>query len=430
MARGATRIEVCGRLHVEWEGEPVEPRGRQARILLAYLVLHRHRPVRRDELVAAVWPGDARAGVEAHLAPLLSRLRKTLGADRLAGRDELTLILPEGAEVDWDILQRDVERARREAAGGDAAAGWDAASAAVTVADRGFLAGLEAPWIEELRTDLADLRVEALVLQARLGVALGGAQLAPAERAARAAVEGAPFRESARAALIEVLRAQGNIAEAVRAYEELRVLLREELGTPPGPELVALYETLLATEGVRPLPSANEARGQTPPAGRAPGLPDLVERERELHELGVLLAEAQSGQGRVALVEGPAGVGKTRLMAEGRRRAANAGVLALAARAGELERDFPFGVVRQLFEGELTEPDRRAALLAGAAAPAAPVFGAADPEGAGADSSFAVLHGLFWLVLNLANERPLLLAVDDLQWCDRPSLRFLAYLLR
>ena len=103
----------------------------------------------------------------------------------------------------------------------------------------------------------------------------------------------------------------------------------------------------------------------------------------------------------------------------------------LAARSSELEREFGFGVVRQLFEAAVAEaPD---VALAGAAASAAPLF-ATDPGGAPGDgeaaASFAALHGLYWLTLNLAAERPLLLAVDDLHWCDRPSLRFLAYLAR
>ena len=109
----------------------------------------------------------------------------------------------------------------------------------------------------------------------------------------------------------------------------------------------------------------------------------------------------------------------------------------LPARASELEREFGFGVVRQLFEALAADPARGPAALAGAAAPAASVFGALDGAGAGAGAgdaagvaSFAALHGLFWLASNLAAEQPLLLAVDDLHWCDRPSLRFLAYLAR
>src|SRR6185312_5853352 len=90
-----------------------------------------------------------------------------------------------------------------------------------------------------------------------------------------------------------------------------------------------------------------------------------------------------------------------------------------------------FGIVRQLFDPELTDPDRRDALLSGAAAPAAPVFGELEAASAGAQgASFASLHGLLELVLGLAEERPLLLSVDDLHWCDRPSLMFLTFLAR
>lgn len=103
----------------------------------------------------------------------------------------------------------------------------------------------------------------------------------------------------------------------------------------------------------------------------------------------------------------------------------------LGARGSELERSFSCGVVPQLFEPLLASEraDERAGLLAGAAGLAASVFDPAnvadDPVG---DSSLATLHGLYWLTANLAERRPLLLAVDDLQWSDLASLRWLAYL--
>jgi len=153
-------------------------------------------------------------------------------------------------------------------------------------------------------------------------------------------------------------------------------------------------------------------------------MPELVEREREVAQLAALVDAVPSGEGRAVLIEGPAGIGKSALLAQARRRAADSGSLVLAARGSELEREFPFGVVRQLLEAVVAGDERA---LAGAAAPAAAVFGA--PDGIG-DVSFAALHGLFWVTLNLAAERPLVLAVDDLHWCDRPSLRFLAYLAR
>ena len=159
---------------------------------------------------------------------------------------------------------------------------------------------------------------------------------------------------------------------------------------------------------------------------------ELVEREREVSALDALLAAALDGEGRVALIEGPAGIGKSRLLQLARRRGEAAGAVSLAARSSELEREFPYGVVRQLFEAELFDPATRERALAGAAGAARPVFESLDPAPSadGPDASFATLHGLFWLMLNLAAERPLVLAVDDLHWCDRPSLRFLAYVTR
>src|SRR4051812_22952928 len=155
---------------------------------------------------------------------------------------------------------------------------------------------------------------------------------------------------------------------------------------------------------------------------------ELVEREREIAALAALLDAVPAGEGRVAWIEGPAGIGKSTLLGEARRHAAGSGARVLAARGSELEREFPFGVVRQLFEGLVADPETRERALAGAAAPAAAVFGA--PDAAAGDVSFAALHGLFWVALNLASESPLFLAIDDVHWCDRPSLRFVAYLAR
>ncbi|HEX2265742.1 MAG TPA: AAA family ATPase, partial [Solirubrobacterales bacterium] len=158
---------------------------------------------------------------------------------------------------------------------------------------------------------------------------------------------------------------------------------------------------------------------------------DLLERDRELGSVEGLIDEAVAGDGRVLLLEGPAGIGKTRLLAEARRLGQSAGMRVLTARSSELEREFPYGVVRQLFEPLLVDPAAREQLLAGSAASAGAVFGSpGDDEAEGAEGSFAILHGLYWLVVNLSGEAPLLLAIDDLHWCDRPSLRFLAFLVR
>ena len=157
---------------------------------------------------------------------------------------------------------------------------------------------------------------------------------------------------------------------------------------------------------------------------------ELLERDAELATLQNLV-ESEPG-GLLLAIEGPPGIGKSTLLAEAKSRANEAAMQVLGARGSELERSFSFGVIRQLFEPLLASlpSDELAEALSGAAALAEPLF---NPEqlstASGADSSFATLHGLYWLTANLAARRPLLLAIDDLHWCDLPSLRWLAYLL-
>src|SRR6186997_103652 len=124
----------------------------------------------------------------------------------------------------------------------------------------------------------------------------------------------------------------------------------------------------------------------------APNVDELFERGPELDELAARIERAAAGQGGLVVVEGPAGIGKSRLLAAARGRAEGS-LRVLAARGSELEGEFAFGVVRQLFEAELATPERRQALLTGAAAPAAAVFGEPD-AGTGGGASFASLHGL------------------------------------
>ncbi|MFF3403990.1 AAA family ATPase [Streptomyces sp. NPDC002659] len=158
----------------------------------------------------------------------------------------------------------------------------------------------------------------------------------------------------------------------------------------------------------------------------------LWEREAEAAVVADAVKIATHGNGGLLLVEGPAGIGKTRLLAEAWTAAAEAGARVVRARGTQLERDFAFGVVRQLFEPLVARMDqaRLEVLWQGPAAQARPVFEiVGTTPTAGPAGDFAVLHGLYWLTANAAQDHPLVLLVDDLQWCDTPSLGYLAYLL-
>lgn len=167
--------------------------------------------------------------------------------------------------------------------------------------------------------------------------------------------------------------------------------------------------------------------------GRAVIRQRLLERESELAEIALALEAASAGGGRLVVVEAPAGLGKSALLVGALEEAGERGLCALGGRGTELEREFPFGVVRQLLEARLAaaeEPERER-LFSGAAALAKPLFGGASAGTAeGSDPTYATLHGLYWVLSNLAASGPLALSIDDAHWADAPSLRFLAFLLQ
>ena len=166
----------------------------------------------------------------------------------------------------------------------------------------------------------------------------------------------------------------------------------------------------------------------------------LYDREPELAQAAVQLDAAASGSGRLLLIEGQAGIGKSRLLGEIERLAEERGFEAFSSSGMELERDFAYGIVRQLFEYRVHRlaPAERAALFRGAAALAEPLLlraGQPEPATGGTSSEapedrvFAALHGLYWFCAELSERAPVLLAVDDADRADQASLRFLAHLV-
>jgi DNA-binding CsgD family transcriptional regulator len=156
--------------------------------------------------------------------------------------------------------------------------------------------------------------------------------------------------------------------------------------------------------------------------------PLLLERDAELARLSALLEKAHTGSGAVVAISGPAGIGKTELLAAVHRLAGDRGFRSLRARGRELEAGMAFSVVRQLLEQPVLSASagERRRLLAGPARAGASALGLAT--GDSPVSEFAAVHGLYWLCVNFAERKPLLLTVDDLQWVDGPSLSWLAYL--
>lgn len=238
------RIQICGPVVAEVDGARVERSlpGRQGRLLFVYLVANRLRPAPRAELAEALWGERPPPNVDSALSALLSKVRRLVAVE---GRGEVRVMLPDDAWVDLEAAAEGLHRAESAGARGEWHDAWGPARLAQHVAARGFLPREDAPWITAIRHRLEGIELRALELVAQGCLAIGGTELDTAERAARTLVEKAPFRESGHRALMELLDARGNRAEALTVFERLRTLLREELGAAPAPATLELHRRLL-----------------------------------------------------------------------------------------------------------------------------------------------------------------------------------------
>lgn len=232
------RIQLCGRFVVDINGTRFEEAlpGRKGRLMFAYLVLNRGRPVPRDELVMACWGPDAPPEARSALSVLLSKLRRGLGAERLRGRTEIELLLPAATFVDTEAALEGAHRAESCIAEGRWAQAWGPAGIAYHVATRPFLVGLEALWVEDWRRRLEEVRLRGLECFAAAGLGLGGPALAQAEERARILTELAPYRETGYRILMEALERRGNVpkrSEPMSGYESCSERNSGSRPTPP-----------------------------------------------------------------------------------------------------------------------------------------------------------------------------------------------------
>jgi DNA-binding SARP family transcriptional activator len=453
-----TRIQLCGRLSVELDGVQVADalRGKQVPLLFAYFVLNRTRAIGRDELIGALWPHNAPNSQDAALRTLLSRLRSTLGPSALTGRDELALELAEPTWIDVEAAASQLDRARGMLERGDGRVAWALAQVPINIATRGLLPGVQADWLEPRRRELEELRLEALEVIGRAGLALGGTQLGSAERAARALIEAEPYREPGYVLLMRTLAAQGNTAEGLLVFDQLRTLLREQLGSSPSPETIAAHEALLrpgpraqAAAQTEPAPSLGielpaelRARSSGPFVGRASQLGDLrrrFERATQGRVEGQLSTAADEAPGRLVLLTGEAGIGKTRLVAELARDAHAGGALVLAGRAPEetlvpyqpfIEalRHYVLGAPSSELRSTTREYGSELARLMPELRRRAPDLPAPPDEPA--TERYRLFEAVVGLLAEISESAPVLLVLEDLHWADRPALLLLRHLAR
>lgn len=454
----SARLEVCGPLVVEIDGVRLESKvpGRKGRQLVAYLAINRHRALRRDELIDALWI-DPPVNPEGTLATLLARTRAALGHTVIPGGPYLRLDLPPESWIDWEVAHAAPVAAVQAMSDGDPAGAARIAEEALGIVEQGFLPEVEGSWIEPRRRELDELRVELCDALACAALELGGEHLATAERAARALVEREPFRERGHALLIEVLSACGNDAEALRAFDRLRTLLREELGLTPAPAVTALVERVLQRQSEHERRSAH-ASAEWASAASHPGSPDepiplpraigvvaqrpIAGRQSESRRLIDAADDVAGGNRRVAVVCGEPGIGKTRLVvfvADELRRQGWRVMYGRADRENTLTyqpilealREYRAGrsrlqpEIETLFGSGLDKFDPGVAVR-GTGDTRAPEQRVSDPD----LQRFRLFEAVAELFAAATVRQPVVLLLDDLHWADRSTLMLLRQVLR
>ncbi|MDQ3677688.1 MAG: AAA family ATPase, partial [Actinomycetota bacterium] len=432
------RIGFCGGLAVELRGARIEEElpGRQGRELFAYLVLHRERPVSRDELLAVLWPDRAPRSPEAGLSTVLARLRRALGRELLSsGRTQLTLSLPESAWIDLEQARLAAARAETVLSSGGPSQALDIATEGLALLTAPPVPEFEAPWAQQAREHADELCSQLLELVALAGIRAGGNCLVDAERAARRLVERQPFRESGHALLMRALAARGDVAEGLRVYDQLRAALMDELGAVPSAQVVALHERLLRG---RPAAADNADAGVAlPPVLARNAAKAWVGRSSNLGELHEQWSSSASGACVVSLTGEP-GIGKTMLAARFASEVHEQGATVLYGRADE-EAVVPYSAFVEALRhyvihtetGQLEEalgPHRNelGSLIAELA-------GTGSGPRATGDAELRRLHlfqAVAAMLADAAARHPTLLVLEDLHWADAGTLLMLRHVLR
>ena len=425
------RVHLLGDLLLtDAQGQPLDLGSPTTRSLFAYLMYHRGQPLDRRRLAYAFWPWGTEAAARRNLRQYLHRLRRALEdvAPNLVQATGSYVML----EPDFPLWV-DVEQFRRQTG---AQASLELLQQAVTLYRGDLLQDVYEDWVEEPRAELRERYLRTLERLARGYAAQGAA--AEALTWAQRWVAADALDEAAHRLLMRLYLEMGDRSRALQQYRLLTELLERELQVAPSPETQALAAELQSGEGGRPrsMPVTPPRPRASSPLGAAPRIP-LVGREEELAFLERMLAQAEQGQGRWVLILGEAGIGKTRLLQEYRRRHPEVPVLDTVC--SELEALVPYGPLRHMVERALTlfppgmlEPPPLWLLpLLGLAPDLAVQFSLPAPGEIPPPERLgeALYRMLLDLVTSLPNG-PLHLVLDDLHWSDTPTWELLAQLAR
>jgi len=427
-------IHLFGRIELRSQGVPLPiPRSPKIRSLLAYLVIHHDRSIPRDRLLGLFWPDRDDSAARRALSQALWRARRALGpaADRLVADQDIVLfqLLPED-ELDVERFQRlcvtpqptspseEMDRLRR----------------AVDLYRADFLEDIYDDWALLERERLRELYLRALERLLTLHKQLGDYKRALSYT--RRLVAADPLREEAHRELMRLYHLLGRSRAAMEQYASLRQTLADELGVEPAAATVALYREIAAALGESDVPHL-PVPSSPPPAVRDIGHLPFVGRSQERARLLDLVQAAAVGRGGVALIEGEAGVGKTRLVEE-----IAAGARWRGMQVG-LGRATPNAAPHQPLTDALSPlltPLRISQLIAlvnplwlSAVTPVLPAVAdylsnlPAPSAGEPQREQEWLWEGLTRCLSGLATITPLMLILEDVHWADEATLAALLY---
>ena len=430
MAWPMLQIRLLGEFSLD-DGVAPLPAVNTARLqaLLAYLIIHRNALQSRHHLAALFWPDVLEAQARNNLRQLLHQLRHALPeADRFVSTDTHTLHWRDDAPCSLDVaeFERAVGRADVSSRQGDRGAQRVALATAVDLYRADLLPSCYDDWImperERLRQSflraLAEL-VQLLEAQRDYGRAM---------RHAQSWVRHDPLAEDAYRALMQLCALTGDRAGALRAYHTCVTVLRRELGVDPGAATREIHERLLRLD-VQPAPSPEGDRPFT-------NLPTFVGRQREWERVRTAWQQAGAGGPRFVLVSGEAGIGKSRLAEEFLAWARRQGVVVAQARSYAAEGQLSLAPVTDWLRSDGLRPhlDQLDPLWLSEVARLLPeiLTQRHDLARPAPITEYGQRQRFFDALARaiLAAPQPLLLVIDDLQWCDQETLEWLHFLLR
>ena len=415
-------FRILGPLEVLSNGHPVDLGGQKQRALLALLLLEANRVVPRDRLIDALWdespPETARKALQVHV----SQLRKVLGRDRLETADPGYRLRVDGDELDLGRFRSLEAEGRLD----EALALWRGPPLADVASQR--FAHADAARLAELRLACLEERADRELDAGRHAELAGELEALVAEN---------PLRERLRAQLMLCLYRCGRQADALEAYRAGRAVLVDELGIEPGRALRDLEQAILRQD------PALEAREVEPSQAQARDVQRglFVGRNAELAELVAGFDDACAGHGRVMLLVGEPGIGKSRLAEEllAHARARDARVLVGRCwEAGGAPAYWPWVQSMRAYVREADAAELRAQLGSGGGDLAQLVPDLrrrfpdlpAPPDVEAESARFRLYDAAAEFLRAIAARRPLVLFLDDLHAADTPSLLLLQFVAR